>query len=40
MAVTGNSQVMTGTSHSKVSEESDTETLDREMHMPWMNILC
>jgi len=39
MAVTGNSQVMTSTSHSMVSEQSDTETLDGEMHIPWMNIL-
>lgn len=33
MAVTGNSQVMTDASHSKVSEQSDTETLDGEMHI-------
>jgi len=39
MVVTGNSQVMTDTSHSKFSEQFDTETLDGEMHVPWMNVL-
>jgi len=39
MAVTGNSEVMTGISHSMVNEQPDNETFDREMHIPWMNIL-
>ena len=39
MVVTGNSQVMTDTSHSKFSEQFDTETLDGEMHVPWMKVL-
>lgn len=39
MAVTGNSEVMTDISHSVVSEQPDTETFDREMHIPLMNNL-